>query len=242
MRRFRKKKKIKLSIKILFISLLIIFFAYIITYNYYKTANPKIIDATKIVIDKMIKQFLSTNIGYDILNDDVLDDVLVIYKNKEGEILYVDYNLEQAYYVLDVVTEKITYSINSLEQGTIDVKIYDENLKATESGLMLELPLFVASDNTLLTNLGPKVYVKVNFVGSILTNIKTKITNYGMNNALVELYVTIEINSDIMSPVLKTDNKLYYDVLIAAKVINGAVPEFYGGSYLSESSLYEKND
>ena len=50
-----------------------------------------------------------------------------------------------------------------------------------------------------------------------------------MNNALVELYVTIQITENLMTPVIEEDITFTYDVLVASKVINGRVPEIYGG-------------
>ena len=45
------------------------------------------------------------------------------------------------------------------------------------------MPMFINSKDMFLSNLGPSIYVPINFVGSVLTNIKTKITDYGINNA-----------------------------------------------------------
>jgi len=39
----------------------------------------------------------------------------------------------------------------------------------------------------LLSNLGPKIPVKFDLVGEVIINIETKITNYGINNAMMEI-------------------------------------------------------
>ena len=80
-------------------------------------------------------------------------------------------------------------------------------------------------------------YLKVNYIGELLTNIKTKITNYGLNNALVELYITIEITEELTSPVTYKKNKFNYDMLIASKIINGRVPYLYGECLESKSNI-----
>ena len=94
---------------------------------------------------------------------------------------------------------------------------------------MLKLPFFIGNKNPLLVNLGPKIYIPLNFSGALLTNLKTKIKDYGLNNALVEIYVTIKINIDILYPYNKNKEEINYDVLIASSIINGRVPSFYGG-------------
>lgn len=239
MRRIVKRKKLKLSTKLLLIIGLIIFFTYFLLSKYYTSVNPKIIEASRLKLNKMTNQFLSSNVGYGILKDVGMEEILNITQNSVGEILYVDFNLEKSYEILDLITKNLTNSINMLETGKIDLDTYDKNLKNNHNGLMLELPLFIASNDALLANLGPKIYVQVNFVGSILTNIKSKVTNYGMNNALLELYVTIKITEELISPVTKKEEKFLYDVLIAAKVINGRVPTFFGESITSQSNILE---
>ena len=98
----------------------------------------------------------------------------------------------------------------------------------------------MTSKYALISNLGPKVYLKINFVGTLLTNIKTKITNYVLNICLVELYVTVELTDQLVTPVEKHESKINYDVLIASKIINGRVPTFYGDSIVKEGSIMEK--
>ena len=95
--------------------------------------------------------------------------------------------------------------------------------------------VYTDADKTLLT-VGNISGILINFVGSVLTNIKTKITDYGINNALVEIYVTVVLQTDLISPVVEKENKIDYDVLIASAVINGRVPEIYGGLIQSKSN------
>ena len=97
------------------------------------------------------------------------------------------------------------------------------------------MPLFINSKSMFLSNLGPNIYIPINFVGSVLTNIKTKITDYGINNALVEIYVTIVLETNLISPVVDEMSKINYDVLVASAVINGRVPSVYGGLIESKS-------
>lgn len=235
MNRIRMRKNYRLSSLVILAIFLIILFTSFFFIWYNTKVSPKIVDVAEAKINKFMESFLSMNIGYDILNNDVLEDILIINKNDKGEILYVDYNLEKAYLVLDKVSVELETLVSNLEQGKFN-NITDNNIKASENGLVLELPMFIASDYPLMSNLGPKIYMKVNFVGSILTNIKSKITEYGINNALVELYVTIKLNQELISPVTDNNLSLEYDVLVASQVINGIVPQIYGGSILEKSA------
>lgn len=236
MMRMRIRKNYRISRIIILIIILIFFFTYTLYSIYNKKITPQIIDVAEMKLQKFTESFLSNNIGYDILNDEIIKDILVINKNNDGEILYVDYNLDQAYLVLDIVTKKLDSLINDLENGQVE-NLDDANIENSKYGLIMKIPMFIASDYALMANMGPTIYLKINFTGSILTNIKSKITNYGMNNALVELYVTIKINEELMAPVVNKTLNIEYDVLIASQVINGRIPEYYGGLITGTSNI-----
>lgn len=236
MRMFKTRKKHKISSSIIIIIGLIFFLTIIIYRSYTKTASLKLKEISFIKINEFLDSFLSNNINYDLLKDDLLKDIIVINKNSENEILYVNYDLEQAYYALEVVTQELETKIDELENGLINTS--SNNIINSKKGIMLSIPLFINSNNFFLSNLGPNIYVPIKFVGSLLTNIKTKITDYGLNNALVEIYVTISIKSNLISPLVSDYIKTDYDCLIASSIINGRVPSIYGGVIESKSSNF----
>ncbi len=234
MKRFKKRKHIKIS-KVIYLILALIFFFTFFLFNFYsKMTSNKLVDVAFIKLNEFMESFLSNNINFDLLKDDVMKDIIVINKNKDGEILYVSYDMDQAYYALEVVTQELETAISDLENGSNSVK--SRNIVVGKKGMALKLPFLTGSSSVFLANLGPNIYVPVNFVGSVLTNIKTKITDYGINNALVEIYVTIALQTDLISPVSEKTKKIDYDVLIASTVINGRIPNVYGGLIQSKSS------
>lgn len=234
MKRFKRRKKKIISSSLIIISL-IFFLTFLIYKTYIHKSSSKLIEVSFIKINEFMDSFLSNNINYDLLKND-LKDIIIINKNNEGEILYVSYDLNQAYYALEVVTEELETKIGELESGLINTQ--SDNIINGKKGIMLSVPLFIGSNNIFLSNLGPNIYIPIKFVGSLLTNIKTKITDYGLNNALVEIYVTISIKSNLISPMVNDYIKTDYDCLIASTIINGRVPTVYGGIIESESNNF----
>ena len=238
MTRFKKRNKKRISKVLHMVITLIFFLTFLLITIYSKLTSSKLIDASFIKLNEFMDNFLSNKINYDLLKDDVIKDIIVINKNKEGEILYVTYDLDKAYYALEIVTKKLESSIKSLENGTDDTNY--KNIVTKKNGIALKMPFLISLSNPLISNLAPSIYVPINFVGSILTNIKTKITDYGINNALVEIYVTIVIDTNLIAPIVEKSTKINYDVLIASSIINGRVPEVYGGIIQSKSNSYSK--
>ena len=211
---------------------LIFFFTYILFIGYSKFVSNRLIDIAHVKLNEFMDYFLSNKVNYDLFKGDYLKDIIVINKNSDGEILYVSYDMDRSYKVLDLVTKELEKNINDLENGNVG---NTQNISGGKNGVLLKLPMFIGN-NAIISNLGPKIYVPINFVGSILTNLKTKITDYGINNALVEIYVTVKLSTNIISPTSSKEMVIDYDALIASVVVNGRVPSVYGGLIQSKSS------
>ncbi len=211
----------------------------ILFHTYSKYTNKKIPVFINQALDKIIYQFFTDLITDNIINKENVSNILDITKNNEGEILAVNYNLEKTYALLTEVSNILKEGISDLENGKIDVKIYDKYIDTHKSNLVLNIPLFLGSKNVFLNNIGPVIPIAIRFNETLLTNIKTKVTNYGFNNALLEVYITVELQKLIISPVIKDKNKFNYDILVASLVVNGSVPDFYGDEILSASAILD---
>lgn len=232
MTKFKKRKKYRISKVVILDMALIFFFTYILFIGYSKFVSKRLIDIAHVKLNEFMDYFLSNKINYDLFKGDNLKDIIIINKNSDGEILYVSYDMDKSYKVLDLVTKELEDNINDLENGNVG---NTQNISGGKNGILLKLPMFIGN-NAIISNLGPKIYVPINFVGSILTNLKTKITDYGINNALVEIYVTVKLSTNIISPTSSKEMVIDYDALIASVVVNGRVPSVYGGIIQSKSS------
>ena len=66
---------------------------------------------------------------------------------------------------------------------------------------------------------------------------KTKVTNYGVNNILVELYLVIETNNKMIVPYSEHQFGETYEIVLASKVIMGSVPLYYGDTIEKSSAI-----
>ena len=237
--KYRRVNKNTMNIFIFVVFFCVIICATLLLLFYSSSVTKKSVILINQKTDKIIYQFFSDLITNDVINNTSVNDILKITKNSSGEILTVDYDLEKTYKILTDVSEILKESINNLENGLIDVNLFDKYVKQCRNGLLLYIPLFLGLDNIFLNNIGPKIPVVVNFNESLLTNIRTKVTNYGFNNALLEVYITVEMQKLIITPIEESQNKFQYDILIAALVVNGRIPEFYGGNYQSGSNILD---
>lgn len=223
--KFRNNYKIKKSNIIILIIIIVLSITFFMLNKFSKIVTPKVINISKQKANEVVYDVITNNVNRYVLDDSkLLEKIIIVNKNKDGEILTVDFNLENAYLLIRNITKSI-----------------DDNIKLNneDDGIYFEVPIGYYLNSSFLSNMGPRIPVKINFTGTILSNLKTKITNYGMNNALVELYANIVIVEEIITPVTNEVMKTDYDVLLASKLINGRVPPFYGNTYEKESSIIE---
>jgi len=232
---------INLSRILFFTIILIISFTFFLLFKFSNRISKNIIEISEAELNKISYGFITDKINHDLLNKDTLNDILIITKNNNDEILYVDFNYDVAYQVLDSISSTLTKSFKEMEYGDIDIAYYDKNSSNKTNGIVLNIPIGTVLKDNYFYNLGPKVPVKVNFVGTVLTNLETKITNYGLNNALVEVFVFIEFHNQIMAPFSTKDMTFKYDAVIASMMIEGKVPSFYNGTINKTSDIYNES-
>ena len=213
------KERLKRKYYIL-ITFLISLFLFIIIFSLYsKKLNPKLNDYIDFLVkDEIYKKVIKSN---NFITNGKVNNILYIDKNKSSEIVYLDYDIDKTYKLLNK---------------------YIESLKKDNSkSKILTVPFFIASDNIIISSLGPKIKFKYEIIDNVKGKIKTKVTDFGVNNALVEMYFELEIGYLVVIPMNKKESVLKTEILISSKIINGKVPTFYGKNIFKESSVSTSN-
>lgn len=198
-----------------------------------KKINPILINYAEIEIKRFSNLIINRAVS-EVLSDDLkIDELLIIDKDNKDEIQTIDFNPILVNQVLTKVTHNIQLNLKNIVNGKIDkVDIFDEaidnyDLDKLRRGIIFEIPSGVISSNSLLSNLGPKIPVKFDLVGEVISNIETKITNYGINNAMMEISVNIELSEQVILPFVSKKIVYNVNIPIAIKLIQGTVPNYY---------------
>jgi sporulation protein YunB len=91
--------------------------------------------------------------------------------------------------------------------------------------------------NSFLANLGPQIPIRFNLVGNIKSNLKSSITNYGINNALIETVIHLALSVKIILPISAKEVTIESDIPISMKMITGKVPQVYMNGYNQTSPI-----
>ena len=213
------KERLKRKYYIL-ITFLISLFLFIIIFSLYsEKLNPKLNDYIDFLVkDEIYKKVIKSN---NFITNEEINYILYIDKNNSNEIVYLDYDIDKTYKLLN--------------------KYIDSLKKDNSKSKILTVPFFIASDNIIISSLGPKIKFKYEIIDNVKGKIKTKVTDFGVNNALVEMYFELEIGYLVVIPMNKKESVLKTEILISSKVINGKVPTFYGKNIFKESGVSTSN-
>ncbi len=188
--------------------------------------------------DKLATLIINDAISKQVVEGLTMDNLFLLTHNEQGEIVSIDFNPIIVNKILATSTNAIETSLRYIEEGRIEELDLSDNLKLEyedrkHKGIFYEVPLGIFFHNPFLENLGPKIPVQIQLVGSILSNVETKITNYGINNAMIEVYVHIEVTLQVILPFVSENRKVDTLIPIAMKLVRGNVPDYYGGSLSS---------
>jgi sporulation protein YunB len=197
-------------------------------------AEVEIKKLSGIVINNAVTKQLETGIN--------IDKLFSVIQNKEGEIQTVDFNPTVVNSMLSTITTVVQTNLKAIEEGKLDSiglgndVVTELDKKKLKKGIIYEIPMGSVTGNAFLSNLGPKIPVKLNVIGSAISNIKTKISSYGINNALLEVFVHIEVTEQINIPFMAKKVVVSSNIPIALKLIEGKVPSYYNNSGLTKDS------
>ncbi len=230
MRRIRLKKRIKFKNSILIIILLIISIFLAFKFINLKI-NPVLLDYANMEARKLASIIINDAINKN-FKDINIDELFIITK-EENEIKAIDFNPIIVNQVLTNTTTLIQTNLKYLEQGKIELlnlntdALIDYNTDKLRQGIIYEIPSGVIFGNSFLANIGPKIPVRFSLVGDIVSYVNTNVKDYGINNALIEVNIVLELSEQLILPFVTDKITIDTTIPVALKLIQGTVPNYY---------------
>lgn len=119
------------------------------------------------------------------------------------------------------------------ERGDLEMLPPNDNIKydpeAMESygGVVFFVPMGQATNIPLLGNLGPKIPIRFHVIGDVQTTIENEITEFGINNAMVEVNVLVTVNVQIIVPLATRKSVVQQKIPVAIGLIQSPIPQIY---------------
>lgn len=227
----KKRRKRNLLLLILVILMIVLFFAFQFMN---RILTPVLRDYAEAEMKKISNLIVNQSMSKETLQEMNIDNLYVIHKNDSGIITSIDLNSGVVNQILGEITRKVSKDFKLMESGKVEQLTYYQDIfsdtiskKALSKGVIFYIPTGIVFQNVFFSNLGPKVPVRFHLTGDIGSNLKTKITNYGINNALLEIDIHLEITQMLILPFSSKPLKIEANYPLAVKMVEGTVPESY---------------
>lgn len=194
-----------------------------------KSASLEVNRITSIIVNNGVRKYLSDNEKVNVVD---------IVRNGD-RIEVIRYNTSVVNKISMDISNSIEQDINYMIMGDFEKidfsssKIADSYYDKIDNGLVLGISIGNITGNSLLANVGPRIPLKLEMVGNVNVDIKNKITEYGMNNALMEVFIEIEVNPVIVMPFLSEEISVVNRIPLVTEIIQGEIPDGYFGNSVS---------
>ncbi len=159
---------------------------------------------------------------------DISDIMLEVPGTGEGGTVKV--NTKVINEVMSDTQELVQSFLKKAEAGDLDVLPqninYDTQAMAEHGGIVFFVPIGQATNIPLLGNLGPKIPIRFHVIGNVSTDLETNITDWGINNSLIEVNVLVTVNVQIIIPLATKTAVVQQRIPVAMGIFKGPVPQF----------------
>lgn len=204
--------------------------------------SPVLLNYAELEARKVASVVINSAINKEVSKNINLDNLFIISKDSNGQINTIDFNPIEVNQIIANTTEIIQNNLKNLEDGNIeDLDLPNSNYLSSEEdlkrGVIFEIPSGLIFDNAFFNNLGPKIPVRLNLVGDIISEITTNVSNYGINNALIEVRINLKLTEQVILPIASNRIEIEVSVPLALKIIQGTVPNYYLNGLSGNSSV-----
>lgn len=240
--KLRKKRKFdKLSLLIFVIILVLLSICFTLGFIN-KRVSPSLLNFAEVETKKLANLIINKAITKQVSDGMDIDKLFSTVQDSAGEIQTIDFNPLIVNKILSNTTSAVQASLKAVEQGNIDLvdfpgnSSFASNKDKLKKGIIYEIPIGAITKNAFISNLGPRIPVKLNLIGEVVSNINTKINQYGINNAMIEVLVHVEVTEQVNLPLMSRQVSVKIDIPVALKIIQGKIPQYYFSSGIEKSS------
>lgn len=189
--------------------------------------TPLVMNYSTAQMKRIISIIINRSINSDILDKNEMDNLFIISKDNNTEILTISLDSIIVNRITDKISDACEDNLRLVEEG----KYQDLKNKFNIGEEYFYVPSGIIFKNTLLSGIGPKIPINLKIVGNVTSGIKTDVKEYGINNSLITISSEITVEMMVSLPFSSDYINITNYVPIAIKLIQGKVPQVYGGSF-----------
>lgn len=241
----KSKKKKHLFVLSLYLFLICFLFSIFFIYYFNRTLGPGLIRCAEDEVEKLSVLTLNNGVRKYMASHDV-GEILQIVRKENGDISLVRYDTKKLNQFTIELTSLLTKDLDLMVKGDFEEldldmgRISSNSYLKVDEGILFLISLGSATGNSLLANIGPKIPLNLSVIGNVQTDVHSKVSNYGLNNALIEVFVDIQMQMVIQMPFLSKKVKIKKSIPLTMEMIQGDIPNYYLDSEGKNNSSIKK--
>ena len=216
MKKIKLKKQKKHNYNLLILIIILVLISVILVFKYINDKiMPVFLEYAEYQASKIATYVISKAVDEEVSQNLDVEDLFISSKDKDGNIKSIDFNPITINKISNMIKANIFEYLEDLENGNIE-KIKNTMLFSSRvnEGIIFEIPTGIIFNNILLSNIGP-------------TDIETKVTDYGINNVVIEVVVKVEVYEQVILPFGAKKVTINTEIPIALKLIQGEIPSYF---------------
>lgn len=201
-----------------------------------------------VVIDKRVNMIIDQYINMEVerlTNNIVSREVsrimvesnhnsLLNIEKGNGVIENISYNTKEINLLTDKISKDVHKKLLNLEAGDVEESFLVDStrggrFKHIKDGILCDVSLGSVKGSTLFANIGPKIPIRLTFIGQVNTDVDVKVREYGINNVIIEVDVIVKVTEHASMPLTSKKKEIVVREPISIELIKGEIPDYYNG-------------
>ena len=212
-------KKIIIYVFLLCVLLFTILMSYFL--NAYFSERVKLYMDNKGVL--YTQSFIKESIMNEVIEEIKIESLYLIKEDSNNQVESVLINTSQVNKILSLVSASLEKNMQELKNDK------------------MKIPFTSIFGDTLFSTLGPDINFKIIPMGNYKCDILSTAQEYGINNTLFEIYITIEMSIETVVPLQKSETIVNCKIPIVMQIIHGEVPRYYYNTDKLVPDVYDTN-
>ena len=221
-------------LKLLITFILLIIFTFIILVFLSNKVMPFYMNYSEAEMKRVVTTVINKSVTEEVTNQLEVDSLFVLKKENNNTII-VDFDPVIVNRVMSKISDVV---YNNLKLISKKDKLTLEKYNLDES--YFYIPSGIIFNTTMLNNVGPRIPINLEIISSVNPNLKTEVTEYGINNSLIEVYINVIVDVKMILPMYANTMQIVVVVPLAVKLIQGEVPKYYQRGYASSTLFFDE--
>ena len=221
-------------LKLLITFILLIIFTFIILVFLSNKVIPFYMNYSEAEMKRVVTTVINKSVTEEVTNQLEVDSFFVLKKENDNTII-VDFDPVIVNRVMSKISDVV---YNNLKLISKKDKLTLEKYNLDES--YFYIPSGIIFNTTMLNNIGPRIPINLEIISSVNPNLKTEVTEYGINNSLIEVYINVIVDVKMILPMYSNTMQIVVVLPLAVKLIQGEVPKYYQRGYASSTLFFDE--